>query len=401
MQSEYDESLPMRDVVESYMLWNTADGNGNPARYITEEYDYLNGIFDLTRSLKKYAEKGQYSRISVTKGSKQYKPRIEVPVLLRDIIINRTSSLEYWRSLLGDCAYSPMIEAYIKLSKEWSNKISWSRGDYVNLGGDDVYVRGINGFLDELYSVLHDPKTIRSMHNHVRSAKKNYYAVCDFVGNMFRKHARVLVIRLDLGYRKYDPSKGLNTQGLLLTGRLTHDHAKRHRERFLKSLKHRYRKGWVGYVWKLEYTYQKGFHYHMFIFLDGNAHRQDVTLAQEMGEIWKQTITKGMGLYFNCNADKHRYGSLNGVGMVHHETFQKINNLKRAIGYLVKIDELVRAQTPYNHRIFGKSEMPEVPILPRGRKRSLIENIMETAFKNGVNVKNLQRGLTSTGLKRV
>lgn len=400
MNSDYDEGMPMKEVVDSFLFWNTVDDSGIPRHLITPEIDYLKGILDFSKCLREFSSNGKFVRISATQGSKRVSSRIEVPSLVRDLIQDQITKLEYWRSNFGGCSFNPMIETYIKVVHQWSERICRSQVSRTNEEDNAAYVREINGFLDDLYARLNDSKTTRSMHNHVRSAKKNFFSVCDYIGNMFRKYSRVLAIRIDLSYGKYDPRQGINTQGLLMTGRLTHHHVKLHREQFLRALRSRYGKGWVGYVWKLEYTYLKGFHYHMFVFLNGNMHQQDVSLAQEMGEIWQQSITKGMGQYFNCNAKKETYGAKNATGMIRHDSGAKINNLKRAIGYLIKIDELVRMQTQYDHRIFGKSVMPEVPILPRGRKRSLVENFFEMAHKNGHSVKNLKRGLTPVGLKR-
>lgn len=53
----------------------------------------------------------------------------------------------------------------------------------------------------------------------------------------------------------------------------------------------------VGYVWKLEYGIDKGFHYHMMI--------QDINIAKMIGEYWAAVITHYRGLYYSIKKTTH------------------------------------------------------------------------------------------------
>ena len=70
-----------------------------------------------------------------------------------------------------------------------------------------------------------------------------------------------------------------------------------------------------GYIWKLEWGPGKGIHYHLIFFFDGSQVLKDAYLAQQIGKYWTEVITKGSGLYWNCNASKDQYREL-GIGVI-------------------------------------------------------------------------------------
>ena len=109
----------------------------------------------------------------------------------------------------------------------------------------------------------------------------------------------------------------------------------------------------------------------MMFFLDGSEHREDITIAQNIGELWVNGITQGEGIYWNCNAYKDKYRNL-GVGMInYHETVLRDNMINTAL-YLVKRDYLIRS-VMFNskNRAFGKGQIPEKSKSGRPRKESI------------------------------
>lgn len=114
----------------------------------------------------------------------------------------------------------------------------------------------------------------------------------------------------------------------------------------------------MGYAWKLEYGSEKrGFHCHLLLLLDGAKVRQDVTLARMLGEHWQQVITRGIGFYYNCNADKARYRKC-GIGLIRHDDAEGMEGLQEAVKYLTKIDRCIQIFKLSSARIFGRSQMP-------------------------------------------
>ncbi|WP_458410992.1 rolling circle replication-associated protein, partial [Aliarcobacter butzleri] len=55
----------------------------------------------------------------------------------------------------------------------------------------------------------------------------------------------------------------------------------------------------IGYITKKELGEDKGVHIHVAIIYNGNIVREDITKAQQIGEYWKNNITKGKGVFHN------------------------------------------------------------------------------------------------------
>ena len=163
------------------------------------------------------------------------------------------------------------------------------------------------------------------------------------IDSLIEKRCKLLVLRVDFSYRKD------------LVGQITLDEAKRDLEHFLSNRRSKPSlfENMDGYIWKLEYGPDKGYHYHLVLFFNGSKHQSDYYLAREIGEYWKHCITKGRGIYFNCNAKKSDYWHI-GIGMIRRDDDTMISNLKhRVIGYLVKSDQYLMAKRLGNNRCFG------------------------------------------------
>ncbi|MCM7607206.1 inovirus Gp2 family protein [Enterobacter hormaechei] len=206
-------------------------------------------------------------------------------------------------------------------------------------------------FREEAQSVTHK----RQLRNFQRAASKNLKGALDYVDHLFERYARLLVVRVDLSWRK-DFVKNQTISTAM---------ARQHRQRLLKRVRlHPLFQDYLGYIWKLEYGQYKGFHYHTCFFFDGSKVRGDVTLARRIGELWEKEITDGQGLYFNCNAITSTYAQ-SGIGDIHYTDQTKRAVLQRVISYIAKVDTAVRLSLPQGARTFGRSEC----LLQEGGKR--------------------------------
>lgn len=199
-----------------------------------------------------------------------------------------------------------------------------------------------------------------ALNNHRRSSNKNTRESIKYIRSLFSNHARILALRIDLGYQRSIKAKHQSSR-LLET-------AKTQRSEMFKHLKSHFKSSLLGYIWKLEYGLEKGYHYHVMLFLDGSQKRQDVTIAKIIGEHWNNEITKGEGNYFNCNAQKEKYGKYLGIGMISHADHEKVRNLEKAATYLSKADYYASLITK-GGRTFGKGNMPSERSKPLGRPR--------------------------------
>lgn len=196
----------------------------------------------------------------------------------------------------------------------------------------------IDDFVDDLDSRQHR----KQLRNLSRSRARNNASLNTYVNTLFKQHAKLLVIRVDLHY---------NTQ-------VTPETALADRERYLRAVKRRF-DHLLGYIWKLEYGASRGFHYHMCFLFNGAKRQGDRVLGQLLGEQWVALTEDGS--YHNCNARRDKYQSYNrdGLGNIQYSDLARRDNLLFALDYLTKHDDAVLAELPERYRTFGKMELPE------------------------------------------
>ncbi len=235
----------------------------------------------------------------------------------------------------------------------------------------------LNRCIEDIHLNLKDPPIRRKLYALEEQVNDRNNSSKKLINSLFDQHGRILALRLDFGYR-------LDRQYSL-------PYVCIHRERLIRLISTRGQKigdALLDYIWKLEYGFDKSYHLHMLILLDGNQLQGDVVLAQRIGECWNNDITGGDGIYFNCNAIKDRYKKL-GIGKIEYDDIEKRHHLiEECANYLTKHDyympivkvmeaEIVRRYGDhrlYNEllgkRGFGTSRTKQGEGKKRGRTRS-------------------------------
>ena len=104
---------------------------------------------------------------------------------------------------------------------------------------------------------------------------------------------------------------------------------------------------YAGYIRKTEWTAEKGMHFHMIIFYDGQQRQKDTYWTQAIGEYWK-LITGGRGYYWNCNDKSNNDYIRYGIGMVEHHDLEKRKILLEDVAkYLTKVEQQVESDYLY------------------------------------------------------
>lgn len=180
------------------------------------------------------------------------------------------------------------------------------------------------------------------------------------------RYARLEVLRLDLSYRKGKYVDLDNFPGAL--AEVKHDW-----EIFRKDLVGGIVvPGVVGYLAKLKYGLQRGFHFHVVVLIDGSKYREDITLSRILGEHWnKQVVPEGEGRYYNCNRHKKDYRYL-GIGTLHHYDNEKYSVLLNlVIEYMIKTDFIMAAEAPGKRTWFRSACKSSRFVKRKGRPRKL------------------------------
>ena len=199
-----------------------------------------------------------------------------------------------------------------------------------------------------------------------QQAKRNFESCTDYTEALFKhKASRFLIVRVDLGY--YSKAR----DGITL------QMAQIHMERFLNnSHKNSIFEHQCGYIRKLEYGSKKRYHFHLMMFFHGSWEIKDVHKAFEIGEYWKNAITKGAGCYYNCNQSKNRYKRL-GIGMITHDDQVMRSNLLYAISYLCKSEQSVQVKdNSARVKSLVRGIMPKAKSSNAGRPRKNATPIM-------------------------
>lgn len=208
-------------------------------------------------------------------------------------------------------------------------------------------------FLREFKSKAHR----KCLKNLKRVESRNQRSISTYVNSLFDQHAKLLVLRLDIGYREdyYDQ---------LTLNLVTND-----RNSYLRRVQNNY-PALVGYIWKLEYGVDRRFHTHITFIFNGAIHQRDISLSRAIGGLWED-ITDNNGIYYNCQVRREEYQrwGTDGIGMVYYSDTVKRINLINALGYLTKLDTQILAVLPAGRRTFGRMEIPEASNR-RGRPRT-------------------------------
>lgn len=215
-------------------------------------------------------------------------------------------------------------------------------------------------------NMLQDSNFKEEIKKKKKAISKNKMSLLRYIESLFEYRSRLLVLRIDFSYEKNNGKHTtVNQEEITLSGWHTNSQKKleewsvevrKQRNQLIKELKKKYKKDLVGYVWKLEYGAEKAFHYHMIFFLDESKHHQDVRIAESIGEMWKDEITNGKGIYWNCNAKKDHYKKNNRIatGKIKHDDQQLRENLNLMASYLTKPDYFVKLTLSDGARTFGK-----------------------------------------------
>ncbi|QRY76917.1 inovirus-type Gp2 protein [Pseudomonas sp. PDNC002] len=227
---------------------------------------------------------------------------------------------------------------------------------HVRRGGESLQVlEALNVLIDKIREEGRSPAFKKQLNSFHRSANKNYQGLLNYEKALFECSSRILVLRIDFSYRKEHC-------------KVDQEIALQHRKQLFDNARsNKLFAHMLGYVTKLEYGVEKGFHFHCMFFFDGGKVREDITFAKRIGEYWGAVITEGMGSYYNCNYAKEAYRCC-GIGMVSHSDREKRDALRRAMVYLTKTDLYMKLKA--KGRALTRGVMPRSPS-GRGRPRAV------------------------------
>jgi hypothetical protein len=346
MDSELKNNI-RRDLKKIAMM--TADDNGIVTGI--DQYDCLINIEALVQKIISYKDVNFYI-------NKQPFGRNKIDCKHRGILsginlyLKNDFALDIVKEFPIHC-FNPYVELFVRNMR---CRLAGEIGLYPHYIEDndelEKVVNALNGFIGGIRAEAESPEFKKTIRDYERVLNKNNRGLAAYIDHLFSQHARMLVLRVDFGYKKQD--RPFMSEDEVNAG---YRQAKEDREHLFRNMRsNTLFRHLLGYVWKLEYGLRKGFHYHMLLFFDGAKVREDVSIAKMIGEYWQTTVTQGRGGYYNCNAKKSLYQDC-GIGMINHYDTVLRDNLKKAAEYLTKADYYAKIIAQDKGRTFGKGEM--------------------------------------------
>ncbi|MDY5115244.1 MAG: inovirus-type Gp2 protein [Campylobacter sp.] len=160
-----------------------------------------------------------------------------------------------------------------------------------------------------------------------RKTQRRHKQGCAVIDSSLKLDSRVAVIRLDLSYQ----------DGKGSADRLNSDLNKL---RLNARSKSSIFKDQIGYVIKLEKGNNDNYHVHALFLFRGHEVKNHKYKAEQIGRYWQEIITKGDGLYHNCNTKEY---DKNCLGAIERNDEDATNALKKNVaGYLCKDKQSIK-----------------------------------------------------------
>lgn len=326
-----DQATNARSALKDWsLIWNE-DGD----RLITHQWDSVHAMGEIVETMAKVVGSKESLFFCRTEGRRVAAQ--STPVGERLLTCLQFDVQDIARRF-SEHRVSPLFTVF----KRYASQLS--RGhERLSLESVDV----LNRMVGKMRALAHGEAVTRRLDNLKRAERENARRVKVLLGGL-RKGSKVLAVRLDVEYFSvWGPRNTYESQQISL------DEVKKHRDMLLEYLrKGPYSQHLKGYIWKLEYGVEKGWHLHCAIFFDGQKVREDITIGDAIGEHWKKEITQGKGMYFNVNRKKDQFKE-RGVGMLTRNDDTMWSALAKALRYLTKVDYYVRFMAPDRSRTFG------------------------------------------------
>jgi len=230
-----------------------------------------------------------------------------------------------WQVAYAHHQFHPVIAVMFRAVVRWWSPIhGW--GDptqaMIDCAPEAESVHALRQLMEYVRRVCRSQAFQNLLHDHERKANDNFRSGCDYIAEQFKRHARMLVLRIDLYFRPDTKSWGYTTAADLAV------------INYLRSLRlGRLVPGYLGFIIKRDNGIRRGMHYHLMVLLDGHLRRNAYHLTRIMGEAWMKRVGTDKGSYFNCYAKKSRFRH-NGLGLVHVSDMEKLIGIRIALWYM-------------------------------------------------------------------
>ena len=184
--------------------------------------------------------------------------------------------------------------------------------------------------------------------NNNKKTNRRLESTKKYIDDLSKKYSKLNIVRVDLGYTKEDSKS------------ITFEDASKDLNKMLNNTRSKPTVfgEMVGYITKKELGEEKGVHIHVAIIYNGNIVREDITKAQQIGEYWKNNITKGKGVFHNCSKNEYKNKA---VGVIDYKDKEKRKIFdEKVLTYLCKDEQSIDSlKTNIKDRAFTRGIAPK------------------------------------------
>ncbi|GAB3183447.1 hypothetical protein GCM10027292_01290 [Hydrogenophaga aquatica] len=250
----------------------------------------------------------------------------------------------FWRSLEA----LDLVGVDLSMSAPEKRPYRWCAQSeaYVQVNGGPSSGELFNALVERIREVGRQPVFRSRLRRQRNDAQRNLHSALAYNERLFEGRSGLMVIRLDLGYRREEAQQ------------ITLQQLHQDLNRFLANQRHnRLFDHLLGFIIKVEEGPLRGLHTHAVLYFLDTETKNHKTLGHLIGRYWEKQITLGRGTFFNCNRENYRYP---GIGVIDHDDRAKRANLRdRVLGYLFKDDQHVAIK---GKRVFRRGVMPRAII---------------------------------------
>lgn len=224
------------------------------------------------------------------------------------------------------------------------------------------YHAELNWIVERIRSLKKHGFYSRGIYDRRYESRQRTSRLIGHVSNLLYHYSKLVLVRVDIGYRKEVRHK-FNMDSMM---------AGRERLFGLRST-HSCFDNLLGYAWVVEEGQRKGPHCHLLLIYDGSKVRADIRLAAGICQLWDVDVSEGQGCSWNSNAKKHEFDHV-GIGMIERSDAEACSKAAYFATYLTKDPhhpkemrdpQFVRMKPP-GARVFGTSQ-DDFPLERRGR----------------------------------
>lgn len=377
----------LKRVDEALNVVQTVDGK----RVLIGQYTKrLHGLINFTESVV-YDDDLPYA---VEEGPTRKKVRVESNILADGI----ENLMHYVELFSADLVYAPQLKLFFEhVTKHPLLSLSpFNR--HLPIPDGRVAADVANDFVLYLREQGKKIRIKQKIADWKRTTNENRERLRIYVPALIEKYSRLLVVRLDVNYKKamvsVDEIQELADKLLslaatdvmhLMNGSSVDDLVKEREtlarvdiREVKKDLEHLFRnmrgkpslfEHMVGHVWNIEFSRVGGYHIHLALFFDGSKVQKDGWYGDMIGAYIEQVITGGRAVVHNCNRHREDYGDKWAIGMVEYFDKPKCQRLLEVLDYLAKDSQSVYVKPAKGSQMFGTGQLPNDTPKP-GPKRS-------------------------------